>query len=235
MKKTNNFRVAAASALSGLVGFLPNIGNADTNTAAKAQSPAPSISGDIEYNHSEHSENDLVELNAFYKLPGKVKGFTWMDFKKKSGFFGKSTLTRDFGEYLQGATELVHGNKPLTETRVGAYVNVPMPKGIPGKPRLNLRYMPLCIDSSGDRVHDKQMVGYCATAKLPMGMNALAFGWLNAADDKGISWNYGELDVSKAFGKDKRWVIAYNPALTGKGAGKATPHIENRVAIRRKF
>ena len=65
MKKTNNFRVAAASALSGLVGFLPNIGNADTNTAAKAQSPAPSISGDIEYNHSEHSENDLVELNCF--------------------------------------------------------------------------------------------------------------------------------------------------------------------------
>ena len=53
------------------------------------------ITGNIGYTHSENDSTSLVEAQAFYELPKKIDGFTFLDFYKKGSYFGKTYLGKN--------------------------------------------------------------------------------------------------------------------------------------------
>lgn len=182
-----------------------------------------SIKGNIRYIQSEENANSYVEAKADYKLPGEIKGSTFIDFyKNKKGYFGKTSLEKEFGPKVRVRAEAAHANEPFAQAGLGANVVVPyIPKEIFAK----ISFIPLWFDVNG-RVKDKVIAGYSVKINLPKGFKLKSFGEWNVAASDGVKWNYGEIDLGRKFSFVN---VSYNPAL--KEDGDAVPSVEHRASI----
>ncbi len=199
----------------------------------EARAQSPKVSGDLSYFLSRESEstaqNSYAEVNHSTKLTDKVKLSGAMDFYNSSaGYFGKTSLDTSLGKGVSLRLQGVHGNDLLTQVGAGLSYALPMPN----KTFALVRYLPIFTDTDGDKVDNKQIVGYYASASLPHGLNLWSFGEANIDGANGPQWAYGEVELSKNLGNLS---VGANLQMNGQGAGKMTPELVPRVALRAKF
>ncbi len=218
-KMTNIIKTIKTATLAGLVGLSALVGNV---------SAAP-VCGDIGYIQRNGDASSYEEANAFYKLPAGVKGYTFLDLYNQDGtVFGKTTLTKDIANSsLAGKVQVVHANELLTDGGFGLEAKLPTPKGVVAKVNCTPVWM------NGDGVEkDTVKVGYFVAVNLPKAMTLSSFGEVNVANDKGITWGYGEVELAKQIGN---LTVGYNASLNSKGDGKLTPEVRSGIAVRYKF
>ena len=188
------------------------------------------VSGDIGYVHSEVKDNSYVEANVFYKLPGKIKGYTFADFYNgEGGFVGKTSLNKPLWKGVGPRAQIVHGNRLFTRAGLGIEAKI---QKMPKNTYMKMRFMPLWIDENGKLAENRVVAGYSCGADLTRGFSLNSYGEMNLGAKNGSTWSYGEIELAKKFG-DMR--LGYSVALNNKGEGKATPDLEHRIALRFNF
>ena len=185
------------------------------------------IKGNIEMNTS---KNSLVETNFFYRSDKlKTRGFTFMDyFFKNGGFFGKTILNTKLRKNTSLETQVYHINEPITKSGVGASYKIPI-NNINAK----IGILPFWIDKKGNPIKNNINANYFFKVKLPKDFSFMTFGQFTINSKGGPRWGYGEIGLSKKFGKNKKWEISYNPSLEAQG--KFSTRYYHRIALRRKF
>ena len=182
-----------------------------------------SLSGNIGVVRSEQSV--YAEANAFYKPFSDVRGHTFMYlFDDNKGFFGKTTLSKEIGDVISLRSQAVHANDLVTKVGFGLEAKIPTPDGLVAK----VNYVPFWKGSGAQDA----TTGYSIRAKLPKETYASGFGEVNLTHEKGVTWNYGELELGKNIGNTS---FAYTMRLNSQGPGVATPRVDNGVAIRYRF
>ena len=184
---------------------------------------AHSVSTDVRYIASEKGSDSYVEASALYQLPGKIEGFTYLDFLKDGkGYFGETSLDKSIVAGIGPMIRGVHLNDLLSQEGFGASAS------IGGKSGYAKAYvLPKWIDEKGKSIDSKAIAGYAFGLFLPKGIKVSGFGKYNY--QKG-EWDYGEMELGKTF---KDFEISYNPALLSNGT--KTPTVEQRVSMRVKF
>jgi hypothetical protein len=218
MEKQTQNRVKSL-ALASLVG----LSTLATNVRAEG------IHGNVGYIQREESKDSYAEINAFYKLPLDVRGFTFLDWNNETEtYFGKTTLTRAIADTgISARAQIVHVNELSTETGLGLEAKLPTPKGITAK----VNCMPYWRNNCGEEKNTVK-VGYFVSADLPYNMTLSSFGEANVANPQGITWAYGEVELAKKIGDLS---IGYNASLNCQGVGKVTPEIRHGIAVRYNF
>lgn len=179
------------------------------------------VDANLEYITSQNSDNNIVEVNSFYGLPGKINGFTFVDYNNKGdGYFGKTTLTRSINGTLSLRGQAIHATGFPNQYGIGEEVTNPKkPFGISS----SIYFMPYWTDSNGKKV-EKSVIGGCIDKNLPLGIKLKVFGEVDIADK--AKWLYGETMLSK---KIKGITVMYNPSFNGNG--DMTPTVEHRISI----
>ena len=186
------------------------------------------VKGCVEYIQSEINKNSYPRLNMFYSLPGKINGFTFVEFyKANKGYFGRTNLNRLITKNIGPRATIVHAGQPLSQIGLGVGTTVPyMPKNVSA----NVGLLPVWLDNKGKIVKDKVEAQYFFDVKLPLGFSVNSFGNLNVAAQGGPQWTYGEINAGRNIGPFR---VSYNPALLNKG--NAIPKLEHRIAISLNF
>ena len=189
-----------------------------------------SFNGDIGVLANRNNRDSYAEANVFYKLPGEVKGYTFMDLYNdgSSGYFGKTELTKSIGKNLALRTQVVHGNEFATEAGLGLKLTVP---GLPKSTFATVYAMPLWANSNG-REGNECKVGYFISQDLPANFYASSYGEANVSAANGATWGYGEIELGKKFGN---WKVGLDVALNSAGDGKLAPALEARGVARYNF
>jgi hypothetical protein len=192
---------------------------------------AGELNGDIGYVHSEEKDRSYVEANVFYGLPARIRGFTFLDFYRgEGGYFGKTILDKSLVKGLNLRGQVVHGNELYTQAGIGVSFDA---SGMPPKTFANLSLIPFWMSKDGESIENKSVLGYCVGADLPYDFSIKCFGDVNLDSEDGITWEYGELELSRKIGLNG--MMGYSAALANDGAGKSTPKLEHRIAIRFKY
>lgn len=185
---------------------------------------AEALGGNIKYFQSRQNEDCYAEANTFYQLPGRISGFTFVDFhKNNNGYYGRTALEKEISHGLALKSQTIHNNDLAVQSGIGISAKMPMPKGT----FATVSFIPLWLDNKGI-VKDKATVSYFASMNLPYGLNVNNFGEWNVTDR--LEWIYGELQLGKKIGNV---TLSYNPALNGKG--NAVPKLEHRASISLSF
>ena len=198
--------------------------------ASLIPSTAQALSGSIRYiasetsNESKKTYGSYPELQMFYTLPAEVKGFTFADFFKKSGYLAKSSLEREIQYGIGPRVQLTHINQPLTQESLGVSAKTKfLPKGVSAK----AYFMPFWRDNEFDKVQKKMLLGGSFSLDLPLELKLLAWGEANTQAGK---WSYGELELGRRFGDIE---LSYNPAL--QPDKNYLPRLEHRACVRVHF
>ncbi len=187
------------------------------------------IHGNIGYIQSEKGTNSYTEANVLYSLPLEIKGYTFLDFyNNKGGFYGKTSLTKEFVKNISARFQTVHANETFSETGLGLEAKFPK---MADNFSLKLNCMPLWFNSEGQEDNNVKL-GYCLSLNLPKDTYLSSFGEWNLANKKGPTWTYGEVELGKKLGNIN---LAYNAALKFREAGESVPDLEHRVALRINF
>lgn len=237
-KITNRIRSTLAAGLVCLVG-ITQTATAQTNAVpavpvAPVKVPAFSLNGDLAYFVAEKAESgtptSYPEINYSLKLPFSIKATGYMDFyDKNQGYFGKTIVEKGITDKLSLRAHTYQINEPFSNLGVGASFVLPTPKGL----FLKVSYIPFWINSRGEEIRNKQIVGLSASVDLPHDLSLWAFGEVNPVAVKGTQWSYGEIELAKTFGK--RFSVGANIQLNCKGPGKLEPEVIPRLAMRLKF
>ena len=120
-------------------------------------------------------------------------------------------------------------NEPFSKVGLGLSYVLPTSKKLFAK----ISYLPLWIDSKGESIRNKQIVGLSASVDLPHNFSLWGFGEVNVAGAHGAQWSYEEIELAKTF--KKRFSIGANIQLNSKGRRKFEPEVILRLAVRVKF
>ncbi len=215
----------------GLIGLaaLATEAAAETNVVQQTKT-----SGTLTYFVSKESENpwpnSYAKVNHFTSLPysANLLGFLEL-YRGGEGYYGKTVVEKDLTDRTGLSVQAIHINEPITQIGVGPNVTLPTPKGT----FVKLTYLPVFSDSRGEIVDNQQILGYYASANLPLGTRLWGFGEINLAGKEGAEWSYGETELTRNIGN--RLSVGANLQLTGKGGGKMTPEFIPRLAFRFSF
>lgn len=226
----NKIRSTLATGMMGLAGLTGIANGADIQTNA----PSFSLSGDLSYFVAEKSKvgmpTSYPEINYSLKLPFGVKASGYMDFYDKGqGYFGKTIVEKEVIDRLSLRAHTYQINEPFSNIGIGASYVLPTSKKVFAK----VSYVPLWMDSNGQIIENKQIVGVFASVDLPKDFSFWAFAEVNPVGVKGPQWSYGEIELAKTFGK--RVSVGANIQLNPKGSGKLEPEVIPRLAARLKF
>lgn len=194
------------------------------------------LSGNVAYfagaDSNAGAQTTYQELNHSLALPytTKVSGFVDL-YENNAGYFGKTIVEKGLVDKLNFRTHLESINEPLTRAGFGLSYALPTPKGTFAK----VCYLPLYVDKEGEKIDNRQVVGFAFGADLPYDFSLIAFGEMNIATKKGVQWNYGEIELARKFGEEKRFSIGLNLQLNNNGAGNPLPEVVPRIALRAKF
>ena len=178
----------------------------------------------------EGQNKSYIEPNTFYKLPGGIQGFTWMDFYQGNGYYGESNFERKIVPGFNAKAQLNHPNDLMGRLGMGASVKVPfLPKDAFGK----ITAFPVFFDKNGN-ITDRSEIGYFVQANLPYGIEASSFGEVAQENGEKPKWIYGELKVERRLGKNGI-KIGYNHALRNAGKGKLIPRVQHRIHMSANF
>ncbi|VVB79565.1 Uncharacterised protein [uncultured archaeon] len=190
---------------------------------------ASPISGDIGVISDRNTKNAYAELNAFYSLPGKVQGYTFVDqYQDHGAYVSKTALTRNLTDNLSARLQIVEADQPFTEAGLGLKYNL---HGLPNGTFACLHAMPAWFNENG-REHNVFKLGYFVSQDLPGNFYLSNYGEANLAAKAGPTWCYGEIELGKRIGNLK---VAANVAMNGTADGKITPELEARLAVRGTF
>ncbi|PIN93791.1 hypothetical protein COU54_01590 [Candidatus Pacearchaeota archaeon CG10_big_fil_rev_8_21_14_0_10_31_24] len=201
--------------------------------------------GDIGVFTSGNKEGTYVESNLFYGLPEKVKGYTFLDAYVEGGYYGETTLTRELHSHLENLsarTQIIHGDKPLSEVGFGLGLDIPtkfLTEGSLGNlikgAYINFDFMPIWINSSGNKIDSKMLAGYSIGLDFPHGISMFSFGEWHIGKS-GVPFEYGEVNLAKSFNLlGKEFSIGYNGQLSEGKNRKAVPEVTHRAIVRIKF
>lgn len=215
--------------LSGLTGLVQT---ADAQTNAQARTEIKT-SGNLAYFVAKTSKvnapTTYAEINHCTTLPYSTKVSGFLDFyRDQNGYFGKTIVEKSLTDNLSLRSHVMHLNEPLSQIGIGASYVVPTPKSTFAK----VNYLPLFVDSKGNQVDNKSIVGYFVSADLPWNMSAFSCGEINVDSKGGPAWSYGETELVKKFG---RISVGVNLQLNGKGAKEIVPEFVPRAVIRGSF
>jgi hypothetical protein len=227
--RTSSLRSLVAAGLMAFSGLAGLVGNAEAQT----NQPQVKTSGDVTYFARDKSKieapTSYAEINHFTALPYSTRISGFLDlYGDDKGYFGKTIVEKSLTDRLSFRSHVMHINEPFSQAGFGASYTLPTPKGTFAK----LSYLPFFVDSKGNQVDNKQIVGYFVSADLPWNMNAFSFGEINVDGTKGPQWGYGEVEVAKKFGKLS---VGANLQLNAKGAGEMTPEFVPGIAVRARF
>jgi hypothetical protein len=191
---------------------------------------AGSVSGDIGYVAREQNKDSYAEANVFYGLPGKINGYTYLDkYNEDGAVYGKTTLTKAIADSAVSArVQGIHNDEELQHTGIGLEAKLQTPKNI----FATVNCTPVWLNGDGQKEEDVIKAKYYISIDLPMKFNLSSFGEVNVANTKGVTWEYGEIELAKRFGN---FAIGYNAGLWSKGDGIIAPKIVNGIAVRYKF
>lgn len=185
------------------------------------------IHGHVEYIQTEKSQDSYARLRGSYKLPLNIDGFSFAEFYKKKGYFGKTYLNRPVSKAGGIEIELDHVGEPLSREGAGMNINIPwLPKDVSA----TVSPLPIWFDSKGQYMKNRMMLQYSFSGSLPWNFDLSGFGGWNLAAKQKPQWDYGEIALTKNLGPVK---IGLNPAL--KSNGSFIPSLENRLIIGLKF
>ena len=171
-------------------------------------------------------------------MPAGISGYTFLDLSRtQTGYFGKTTITKDVAKGFGLRGQVVHANEPVTRSGAGITYTLPMPGFLKGNVFAKVNYMPLwSSNSTGKRIENKSTVGYYASVELPKNFSFMSFADINLEAKGGVQWEYGEAEISKKLETPiGTFNIGYNAALQNNGAGNPRPTIENRLVVRTGF
>lgn len=163
----------------------------------------------------------ILRPNLFYNLPGKIKGYTFLEFYNKGGYFGKTILNRPFKNMtLEG--EIKHINDSYSKHGMGIGKKIQFTKDS----FLKFKLLPLWFDKA--KLISDNTACYSFNVNLPHKTHIGGFGEINLTNNlSNARWGYGELEVGRKM--TKRIDAGYCAALKCEGPGKIIPRIENRV------
>jgi hypothetical protein len=226
--KKNGLRNLIATGIVGLASLVGSA-NAQTTNAVPIKT-----SGDLTYFVSNEtkspSQNSYAELNHSTKLPygASVSGF--MDlYRGGNGYFGKTVVEEKLTDRLSLRAHVVHINEPLSQAGFGASYRLLASNGTFAK----ISYLPVWTDTSMEQIDNKQIAAYFVSADLPFDSKIFSFGEINVAGKDGPQWAYGEIEAAKNIGN--RLSVGLNLQLNNDGAGKMTPEVVPRIAVRVKW
>lgn len=209
MKKlTKKFKTAIA-------GLVLAAGIAATPTQAQS-------SASLEAIKSMETGKTYFRPTITYTLPGDVQGMTFHEFYQDKTHFGKTSLTKKITDEQALMLQAVYGTAPDFKAGIGISTKIPTPQGTFAK----AYFIPLWMKEGGiDK--DRSIVGYFASADLPLGMKIHSFGEIDISG-KSPKWAYGEIGLEKQLTKDLS--VSYQPAL--RGTGSVVPELEHRLDIK---
>ncbi|MEI7718471.1 MAG: hypothetical protein WCI72_01270 [archaeon] len=178
------------------------------------------------------AQTTYPELNHSLTLPYNTRVSGFFDFYQgDNGYFGKTVVEKGLTDRLNARVNIEHINEPFSRAGFGLSYSLPTPKGTFAK----ISYLPMYINKEGEKVDNRQVVGFAAGAELPADFSVLAFAEVNVAARKGVQWGYGEVELAKKFGEDKRFSVGLNLQLNNQGAGNPVPEVVPRAVVRVGF
>jgi hypothetical protein len=189
---------------------------------------AQQVSGNLKYfQATKPAECSYTEANTFYSLPGGINGYTFMDVYGDRTSSGKTTLSKKTGEdNISLIGRIVHSDEPLTEAGIGFQNQVNLKNGY-----FSVNLIPFFFDKEGNHESGRMAIEYCFGRELGRGFNLEAFGdWM--INHGKTSWDYGEIELTKKFGKHLK--IGYSGALCSHG-NSVMPKLQHRAVVRWDF
>jgi hypothetical protein len=189
-------------------------------TSVKAQNM------DVEAIKSFTPNKSYGRTNAYYKLPGEINGYTFLEvYSDGDSYFSKTALTKNIVDAVSGMVQTVNGSGFNDQVGVGASVVIPTQEKTFAKAYI----IPAYMSSDGKLVENKAITGFYAETEITPTLKASAFGEINIAGKP--QWTYGEINLEQKLGENIS--ASYNPALNGKG--NLLPQIEHRIAVKYTF
>jgi len=216
---TNKIKSIAIGILLALTGIFP-IKNANAQ-----------VNANLERINSFKQDCSYFRPNLSYNLPLEVKGFTFGEFyeKDKKDYLVKTSLDKEVYEDLGVKSQIVAGSNFDTKLGLGMSLNLPTPE----KTSAKVYFLPVWKDKTGKNIENRSMLGYSASAQLPLEFKASTFGEINLNGKDGFEYAYGEIKLEKELLKG--FFISYNPALKNTGVGKLNPKLEQRITAKYEF
>lgn len=171
-----------------------------------------------------------LEPGMFYKLPGDVDVFSWVDIDQKGGYYGESNFKKKINSKLNAKAQLNHPNSLMGRLGLGASINVPF---LPKNAFAEITALPIFFNKDGQTI-DRKEINYFVKIDLPYGIEASSFGEIIQENGGETKWGYGEIKIEKEIG-NSGIKIGYNPALRNQGEGRMTPKVEHRISISANF
>ena len=192
---------------------------------SQAQEPNKrAITAYVEGVQSENNPASFIRPNVFYTLPGDLNAYSFGEFYRDEGYFGKTNLNREIKHGIKPGTELVYGSG--FNDRAGLGINYQVPR-LPKGSSLSVKTIPFWFDKNG-YIDDRLMIGYFGSIDFPYGISLSSFGEINLRNKNGPQWGYGEVSLTKRL--NHRLGISYNPLL--KNDGNLSPKLEHAVSVR---
>lgn len=188
--------------------------------AGKAQS-------NIELMQTADKTTSRVRPNLFYKLPGGIKGYTFIEFYEDGkNYYAKTGLTKKIAGSLDARADII--DMSFAKDQVGLGLEYKLPTG--EKTFAKVKAMPVYFGMDGKYIQSKAVLGYYFEQKVyvPLIKDAkvVAFGEIDVAAKGGPKWSYGELHAQKSLDD---FVLGIGVDLRSKG--KLIPQPELSVKL----
>jgi len=209
---------------------LRNIALIATGVGIMASSNVSAQNLDAEAIKSLKPGSSYGRINASYKLPAEINGYTFGEFYSDGdSYFSKTALTKPVLGNVSVMGQIWNGTGMTDHAGIGVSAIIPTQEKTFAKAYIIPKY----VASTGKAVDNKSVAGYYAEANLPLDMKISSFGEINLDGTKGPEWMYGELNLEKKLTDNIS--VSYNPALQKKSAGNLQPVIENRFTLKYIF
>ena len=157
----------------------------------------------LEYFQTDAQETSRIRPNLFYELPGKINGYSMVDFYTDgTSYFGETFLTRDVVGIVGLELHAYYSSLFTDYAGIGPIVNVPIGDSTT---IFTLSFLPLFVDFDGKYVKEYMLaeIVFITEFNLPIigNLRINSFGQINLAANGGPFWQYGEAYLEKPIWK----------------------------------
>lgn len=208
------------------------LGAENGTVAPQPTRPFP-VKGFVEYIASEADNKSFPRGNFFYKLPGKVNGYTFAECYEDGSIYAKSILSRKLTNSINLSNITRSANEGLTDSGFGLEYSF---KNKKGNFKASAKLTPVWLNSNGDRVRNKQVFTYFTSWDINSNWNITSYADINLDAKQGAEWVVGEIPITRKLPEINRNLsVGYIPILRREKPGSVRPTVENRVEVIWRF